>query len=57
MRLSGFEMVRRRRRDEVHARDEAGSRPNQTLQLTTTALRTQLLVDSWVSIDEEGRFY
>jgi len=44
--LSGFEMVRRRRRDEVHARDEAGSRPNQTLQLTTTALRTQLLVDS-----------
>jgi hypothetical protein len=25
--LSGFEMVRHRRRDEVHARDEAASRP------------------------------
>jgi Domain of unknown function DUF120 len=42
MRLSVFEMVRRRRQDEVHAGDEAGSRPNQTIQLMATAFRTQL---------------
>jgi hypothetical protein len=27
-------MVRHRRRDEVHARDEAASRPNQAMQRT-----------------------
>jgi hypothetical protein len=37
MRLSRFEMVRRRRRDELHARDEAASRPNQALQPTAQA--------------------